>query len=85
MGGREVIQGKPEKKIYLETTKPINLNKNKTVAIGDSIFHDIKGAINFSIDSILVKSGIHKDLKVIKKLCKNHHILPTYIIEDFKI
>ena len=85
MGGRVVIQGKPEKKIYLETTKSINLNKNKTVAIGDSIFHDIKGAINFSIDSILVKSGIHKDLKVIKKLCKNHQILPTYIIEDFKI
>ncbi len=85
MGGRVVIQGKPEKKIYLETTKSMNLKKNKTVAIGDSIFHDIKGAINFSIDSILVKSGIHKDLKIIKKLCKNHQISPTYIIEDFKI
>ena len=30
------------------------------LAIGDSIHHDIKGAINFGIDSLLITSGIHK-------------------------
>ncbi len=85
MGGNIIIQGKPEKDIYVETTKSIKINKSKTVAIGDSIFHDIKGANNFFIDSILVKSGIHKDLKTINILCKNHRISPTYLIDDFSI
>ena len=52
MGGDVIIQGKPEKDIYIETTKSIKLDKSKTIAIGDSIFHDIKGANNFKIDSI---------------------------------
>ena len=85
MGGEVVIQGKPEKDIYIETTISIKPDKTKTIAIGDSIFHDIKGANNFSIDSILVKSGIHKDLETINMLCKNHNIKPTYIIEDFSL
>ena len=85
MGGLVVIKGKPEKDIYIETTKSIKLNKMKTIAIGDSIFHDIKGANNFYIDSILIKSGIHKDLATIKMLCKNHKIEPTYIIDEFSI
>ncbi len=85
MGGDVIIQGKPEEDIYIETTKSIQLEKNKTIAIGDSIFHDIKGANNFSIDSILVKSGIHKDFSTINMLCKNHQIKPTYLIENFSL
>ena len=85
MGGEVVILGKPEAEIYFETTKSIQLDKSKTIAIGDSIFHDIKGANNFFIDSILVKSGIHQDLKTIKMLIKNHQISPTYVIDEFSI
>ncbi len=85
MGGEVIVQGKPEKEIYIETTKYYELDKTKTIAIGDSIFHDIKGANSFSIDSILVKSGIHKDLKTINMLCENHKISPTYIIDNFSI
>ena len=85
MGGKVIIKGKPDKEIYMENTKMVKLDKSKTIAIGDSIFHDIKGAINFSIDSILVKSGIHKDLKSINMLCKIHQIAPTYLINDFSI
>ena len=85
MGGEVFIQGKPEIDIYIETTKCIKLDKTKTIGIGDSIFHDIKGANNFSINSILVKSGIHKDLKSIDQLCQNHQISPTYLIDDFSI
>ena len=85
MGGEVIIKGKPEKDIYIEATSSIKLDKMKTIAIGDSIFHDIKGANNFAIDSILVKSGIHKDLRTIKILCKNHQIEPTYIIDNFNL
>ena len=85
MGGNVIIKGKPEVSIYSETTNLINLEKNRTVAIGDSLFHDIQGANNFEIDSVLVTSGIHKDLNQINKLIKNHQITPTYIIDKFSI
>ena len=85
MGGKVIIKGKPENEIYIECTKSINLDKSKTIAVGDSIFHDIKGANNFSIDSILVQSGIHEDIRTINKICKNHQIKPKYLIENFSI
>ena len=85
MGGNVIIKGKPDVNIYTETTNQINLEKKRTVAIGDSLFHDIQGANNFEIDSVLVKSGIHKDLNQINNLIKNHQITPTYIIDKFSI
>ena len=85
MGGNVVMKGKPDISIYMETTNLINLEKKRTIAIGDSLFHDIQGANNFEIDSILVKSGIHKDLVKINKLIKNHQIAPRYIIDNFSI
>ena len=85
MGGNVIIKGKPDVSIYTETTNQINLEKKRTVAIGDSLFHDIQGANNFEIDSVLVKSGIHKDLNKINNLIKNHQITPTYIIDKFSI
>lgn len=85
MGGNVIIQGKPDISIYLETTKIINLQKKRTIAIGDSLFHDIKGANNFEIDSVLVKSGIHKDNNTINNIIKNHKITPTFIIDKFSI
>jgi len=83
MGGNVIIKGKPDVSIYTETTNQINLEKKRTVAIGDSLFHDIQGANNFEIDSVLVKSGIHKDLTQINNFIKNHQITPTYIIDKF--
>ena len=85
MGGNVIILGKPDVSIYIETTNPINLEKKRTIAIGDSLFHDIQGANNFEIDSILVKSGIHKDITKINNLIKNHQIAPSYIIDKFSI
>ena len=85
MGGNVIIKGKPDISIYIETTNRINLEKKRTVAIGDSLFHDIQGANNFEIDSVLVQSGIHKDLNQINNLIKNHQIVPTYIIDKFSL
>ena len=89
-----VILGKPSIEIYEETCKKIeNLNKSKIVAIGDSLDHDILGANNFNIDSILISTGIHKDifkkgleigLKQIKN-SKKWNFSPTYICENFNI
>ena len=94
MGGQVVILGKPSKEIYEESCKKIeDLNKLKIVAIGDSLDHDILGANNFNIDSVLISTGIHKDLfdngpeiglNEIKKT-KKWNFTPTYVCENFSI
>ena len=94
MGGTCIILGKPSKEIYIESTKNIpNIDKSKILAIGDSLSHDIKGAIDFGIDSLLITStGIHRkffdktkpiwesDTNTLQKL----DIKPTFICSDFK-
>ena len=63
MGGKVVILGKPSKEIYLKSCKQLDqIDKSKTIAVGDSLDHDILGASNFGVDSVLITSGIHKDL-----------------------
>lgn len=62
MGGAVFVLGKPSCEIYNESTKKLlNINKSKIIAIGDSLHHDIVGANNFGIDSLLITSGIHYD------------------------
>ena len=94
MGGKVVILGKPCKEIYEESCKNIeDLNKTKILAIGDSMDHDILGANNFNIDSVLISSGIHKDLfdKGLEiglneiKNSKKWNFSPTYICQNFSI
>ena len=94
MGGKVIILGKPSKEIYEESCKKIeDLNKSKIVAIGDSLDHDILGANNFAIDSVLVSTGIHKDLFVdgtelgLNKIknSKKWNFSPTYVCENFSI
>ena len=92
MGGRVVILGKPSKEIYKVSCKKIeDFNKSKIVAIGDSLDHDILGANNFNIDSVLISSGVHKDLFVNGpqiglndiKNSKKWNFSPTYVCENF--
>ena len=92
MGGKVVILGKPSKEIYLKSCKQIDqINKSKTIAVGDSLDHDILGASNFGVDSVLITSGIHKDLfkNGIEKGIKNiendrkWNFKPTYVCENF--
>ena len=85
MGGEVIIKGKPETSVYIKSTESLNLDKMRTIAIGDSLFHDIKGANNFLIDSVLVKSGIHNDINTINQLIKNHQIKPKFLIDNFSI
>ena len=92
IGGKVIIKGKPSIEIYKEALKYIKgVNKNKIVAVGDSLFHDISGANKFGIDNILITSGIHNDSfskqKPIWKTNKNkllkYNIEPTYLCSKF--
>lgn len=93
MGGTTFILGKPNIDIYNESTKNINnLSKSRVLAIGDSLHHDIKGALNFGIDSLLITStGIHHNFFDKKKpnwdenhsLLLNLEIKPSFICSEF--
>ena len=67
-------------------------NKKRILAIGDSIHHDIKGAINFGIDSLLITSGIQKSFfdQVNPQWDETNHYFstfkttPTYLCSKFQ-
>ena len=92
-GGKVFILGKPSIKIYNEATKKLKeINKSKILAIGDSIHHDIKGALLYGVDSLLITSGIHQSSfdkynpkwdTDINELIK-YKILPTYFSSKFQ-
>ena len=94
IGGEVFSLGKPNIEIYLEIIKKIpNVKKSRILAIGDSLYHDIKGAINFGIDSLLITShGIHQKIFDEKKpiwnsndhFLQNLNIEPTFICSKFK-
>jgi len=94
MGGQTFILGKPNVEIYNECSKKLTkIDKSRILAIGDSLHHDIKGAINFGIDSLLITAtGIHQEffdkINPIWETSNNNlqklGIEPTFICSDFK-
>ena len=93
LGGDVFMLGKPNTKIYLEATKNIKeIKKSKILAIGDSVHHDIQGAINFGIDSLLISSGLHSlefdnenpKWKANTKKMLKYEKTPTFLCSKFK-
>jgi len=92
LGGKTFLLGKPSIEIYKKTFEELkNIKKSKILAIGDSLFHDIKGALNFGVDSLLITStGIHNDFfdnenpswKTTNNSLKKLGIKPTYICKE---
>ena len=92
LGGKTFLLGKPSIEIYKKTFEKLkNIKKSKILAIGDSLFHDIKGALNFGVDSLLITStGIHNDFfdnenlswKTSNNSLKKLGIKPTYICKE---
>ena len=56
IGGKVIYFGKPHKEIY----KMCFEDGEKTVAIGDNLNTDIRGANNMNIDSIFISNGVHR-------------------------
>ena len=75
-----------------KTVEAFNFKKTRVLAIGDSLHHDIKGALNFEIDSLLITStGIHHDIfdkknpnwDISRSSLLNMDIKPTFICSEF--
>ena len=92
LGGKTFLLGKPSIEIYKKTFEKLkNIKKSRILAIGDSLFHDIKGALNFGVDSLLITStGIHNDFfdnenpswKTSNNSLKKLGIKPTYVCKE---
>ncbi len=94
MHGKVSYYGKPYEAVYHMTLELFNCyDKKRIVAIGDGIETDIKGAIDFGIDSALVTGGIlcnklgvkygqKADESKVLQVCESYEIYPQYIIPN---
>lgn len=90
MGGDVIWFGKPLAIMYQFCHDIMNGLEN-CLAIGDSLAHDIKGANDSGIDSLLIVNGVHRfDLKYdknpminisdVEELSKKYRAYPTYVM-----
>jgi ribonucleotide monophosphatase NagD (HAD superfamily) len=59
-GGTTYIMGKPDPIIYDLAFKDLCLHQNDVLAVGDSLEHDIAGAMSAGVDTLFVAKGIHE-------------------------
>ena len=84
MGGEVVYFGKPYPEVYSQS---IDNRNRKTLAIGDNLNTDIKGANLLNFDSLIISNGIHKDEikeKGIEKTSKSYEVICNYIQSELK-
>ncbi|WP_288489466.1 TIGR01457 family HAD-type hydrolase [uncultured Limosilactobacillus sp.] len=80
---RPIMIGKPEKIIMAMALKKSGLNKEQVVMVGDNYNTDIKAAINFGIDSLLVYSGLSTKLEVSKEAIQPTHQVDS--LDDWQV
>eukprot|EP00803_Ostreobium_quekettii_P001730 evm.model.scf_924.3 EVM.evm.TU.scf_924.3 scf_924:25804-28782(-) len=96
MGGDVTYMGKPSPIVYRASLEMLDLAESQVIAVGDSMEHDIKGASDFGIASVLVGGGIHAaDLRVsrssdsidddaLRQFCQQQGVHPTFAMTYFK-
>lgn len=90
LGGRADYRGKPHAPVYRKCFE-LTPDHGPALAIGDSLFHDIGGANNAGIDSLLITSGIHaddlsdlSDPAAVAALCDREGQHPTYMMPTLR-
>ena len=61
LGGRVRLHGKPETRIYETCLRILGCARGRVAAVGDSMHHDVLGAIRSDIASVLVAAGVHRE------------------------
>ncbi len=92
MNGEVLYYGKPFSAVYEMVCKIFSCDKSaKIIAIGDGMETDIKGAVDFGIDSVLIPGGIlsnklqvkygqQVDKNKLETICKNYQLFPKFVI-----
>jgi HAD superfamily hydrolase (TIGR01459 family) len=86
MGGVVTRIGKPYVEIYRHAHALCGYpEKAQIVAIGDSLDHDIRGAITFGIDSVLAQTGVQAHVPQAALLAQmwEAQLVPQYLLRSF--
>ncbi|XP_027166889.1 uncharacterized protein LOC113766930 [Coffea eugenioides] len=95
LGGKVKWMGKPDKIIYKAAAEMAAIDPSQCVAIGDSLYHDIKGANATGISSAFITGGIHAtelgldtfgeiaDDSSVVALALRHDAYPSYVLPSF--
>lgn len=59
LGGAVMYHGKPHRAIYSSCLAALGCLADKVIAIGDSVEHDVLGAVRVGIRSALIPGGVH--------------------------
>ncbi|KAG4180119.1 hypothetical protein ERO13_A10G146000v2 [Gossypium hirsutum] len=95
LGGEVKWMGKPDKIIYESAMAMVGMEASDSIAVGDSLHHDIKGANAAGIQSAFTTGGIHAtelgldsfgqvaDISSVKALAAKYDAYPTYVLPAF--
>lgn len=73
----------------------VGVDASDTIAVGDSLHHDIKGANAVGIQSVFITGGIHAaelglgnfdetaDMNFVKDLASKYDAYPSYVLPSF--
>lgn len=94
IGGRIITEGKPDPNVLLYSLDGIeNVDKNRTLLIGDNLSTDIKGANLVGISGMLISKGIHvnflgegyiPDVTKARELAINFESYPDFVISNLR-
>lgn len=86
MGGVVTHIGKPHLDIYRHAHALCSYpDKARIVSIGDSLDHDIRGAVTFGIDSVLARTGVQAQVPEAALLVqmREAQLAPRYLLRSF--
>jgi HAD superfamily hydrolase (TIGR01459 family) len=84
LGGNVAFTGKPYPDIYrFALGLAPGVAKERILAIGDSIEHDIAGAARFGLPSALIRTGVLADFDgpTLERLYAEHNARPNFVLE----
>jgi HAD superfamily hydrolase (TIGR01459 family) len=85
LGGRVDYLGKPHRAIFQSAHALFDkVPANRVVMIGDSPEHDMAGAASMGFATLLVRTGIHRDLseQQLMRLCASQGGAPDFLIDS---
>ncbi|XP_015869838.3 uncharacterized protein LOC107407117 [Ziziphus jujuba] len=95
LGGEVKWMGKPDEMIYKSAMAMAGVDASDSIAVGDSLHHDIKGANEAGIQSVFITGGIHAtelglgsfgdiaDLSLVQALASKYDAYPSYVLPAF--
>ncbi|KAG5224795.1 4-nitrophenylphosphatase [Salix suchowensis] len=95
LGGEVKWMGKPDKIIYKSAMELAGVDAFDSIAVGDSLHHDIKGANAAGIRSVFITGGIHATelgvdsfgeeaaLSSVQALASKYDAYPSFVLPSF--